>query len=292
MSMTQLATQNARRVVTQKSPGVVERFRQEITDQEQRVLPEVFQRESEVLEASVMRYGGIIASVPENEDEWEKLRGRMSEDSAIAPYLIAADGHPPSALTLARADVEYWKCLKRSGWKTVAQRNRDLAWRLGKMVVLPLVIVISTAILGNLVAASIQDRAFQKQKFFDAKFQRLREGQQRSVALVARLRSLKDLMAGWEKFGGGVSPRQMLGEYREEIEQIRALGMDDEGGGQVSSVAQQAQSQLDSYISCLEDKVGQQRNDLSASSCSEGFDLKLFDALTLSFVRETSALAG
>jgi hypothetical protein len=289
--MTQLATQNPGRVATQ-SQGLVERFRQEITGQEQKMLPEIFNREAGILEASVVRYEKIAAGMQGSEDQWEWLRKWMSEDSAIAPYLVAADNHPPTAVNLARADVEYWKCLKRSGWQTAAQRKRVLAWRLGKIVILPLVIVVATAFLGNLVAASIQDRAFQKQKFFDAKFQRLREGQQRSVALVARLRSLKDLMAGWESYGGGVSPTQMLGEYREEIEQVRALGVDDEGGGQVSAVAQQAQEHLNSYILCLENKVGQQQTEHSVPSCSEGFDLKIFETLTLSFVREISALAG
>ena len=272
-------------------PGVVERFEEEIASQKRKLLPEDFQREAEILEASVARYEKLCAGLPDVEAEWVKLRGRMSEDPVIAPYLYAADGHPQRAVHLAGADIEYWKCLKNSGWKTGAQHKSAMIWRLAKMAILPLVIVLLTALLGNLVASSIQDRAFQKQKFFEAKLQRLREGQQRSVTLVARLRSLKDLMAGWERFGGGISPRQMLGEYREEIEQIRALGLDDKGGGRVSSVAQGAQQELESYISCLEGKVGPERDNLSTSSCSEGFELKEFEALALSFVKEIGALA-
>ncbi|HKI03096.1 MAG TPA: hypothetical protein VKK31_14060 [Thermoanaerobaculia bacterium] len=288
--MNQLPAYNSSRNANQ-SLGIVERFQQKITRQEENILPEAFHREAEILEASVALYGTILDGVPSAETQRLKIRERMSQDSAIAPYLSAADGNPQHAVKMARADVEYWRCLKRAGWKTKEQRKRAMSWRLAKLVILPLVIVLATALLGNLVASSIQDRAFQKQKFFDAKFQRLKEGQQRSVALVARLRSVKDVMAGWERFGGGVSPRQMLGGYREEIEQIRALGLDSEGGGQVSSVALKAQQQLDSYISCLDGKVGQQRRDLSASSCSEGFDLKIFETLTLSFVKEIDALA-
>lgn len=289
--MNQVATRSAGRIATH-DPGVVERFKQEIVGQKRKLFPDAFHREFEILEASVARYEKLCAGLPDVEAQWEKLKERMSEDPAIAPYLYAADGHPQHAVNLAKADIEYWKCLKSSGWTTVAQRKSAIVWRLAKIAIVPLVIVLLTALLGNLVASSIQNRAFQRQKFFEAKFQRLREGQQRSVTLVARLRSLKGLMAGWERFGGGISPRQMLGEYREEIEQIRALGLDNEGGGQVSSVAQMAQQDLDSYISCLEGKVGSERNNASTSSCSEEFELTEFEALALSFVKEIGALAA
>jgi hypothetical protein len=283
MSMSQLSAYDAGRSAA-GSQGVVERFRPQITSQKKNMFPEVFQRESEILEASVARYEKICAE----EIQWAEIKESMSQDPAIAPYLYAADGHPRNAVRLARADVEYWKCLKHSGWKTKAQRKRSMVWRSAKMVLLPLFIVLVTALMSNIVASSIQDRAFQKQKFFDAKFQRLREGQQRSVALVARLRTLREQLAGWERFGGGISPRQMLVEYREEIEQIRALGLDSKGGGPVSSVAQTAQQQLDSYISCLDNKVGQQGS--PTSTCSDNFNFKPFEALTLSFVNEISVL--
>ncbi len=274
--------------------GVVERFRSEIAGQElekPRLLPAEFCRTSELLEASISRYRIISESMSENSIDQERLRRLMVEDPVVSPYLSAADGQCEKAFELAMADVNFWSCLRNSGWKTRAQQKATLARWLGRLLGAPLLLVCFTAIIGNYVATSLQDRAFREQRFFEAKFQRLKEGQQRSVMLLSRVIGAKESMTGWETWGGGIGPREVVDSLREELEQVRALAIGGEEKGSILSVTQRAKQDLENYLSCLQTKIDRPRSNSEKPMCSLKFELGNFEKLPLSFGEEIQALA-
>lgn len=264
--------------------GIVEFHSEQISMNPNKILPPKFQSSSELLAASVMRLEGLFRAENDPQTRSEVVSTYLSSDRILAPYAARAHGDPATAVALARADVEYWRSLRKSGWRTVEEkRQRTLSGSL-KYIVAPLLFALLTGLLGHMI--------FQRQRFFDAKLQRLESGQRRAVTALTGIRTTADLLAGWEVYGGGLSPRGQLQEYKEELGQIKALGGGSQGSEQIATAADSALEEVNAYLACLEETPELERNAATTPRCTNRFELENFEALVVSFDEAINSLEG
>jgi len=244
-----------------------------------------YDKKMSFIRASVSRcqnfLDGTITAGNSDDDKNSLLTSLMEQEPCLKEYLQkVGNSNSELAFKLAQADIAYYESLMSSDH--IPSIKNIFSTSIMKVTIMPLLLVFLTAILGTFIASSLQEESFKRQKVFEVKLESLKEGRQRSAKLLSNLRYLKPILASWEIYGGGITPRSYLGEYGKEIEQIKALGvrLGDEKNT-ISMKTTEIRHSIGKYLECLE-KLNRIRTQ-KEPKCSKKFELRQIEELVSLF---------
>ena len=259
-------------------------------------------RVSEIIKCLGYPQPGVASQADEKRDEANKivnsseyqkqLFGLMMRETVLQSYLKShADPVEDftgslSAWAAASGDVAYMQTFRHYGWESQATRGAEIT----KLVLVPVLLIVLTAFLGNLIATALQRTAFMHQKTFDLRLDGLRRGQDRAAEVYSSINDIYSTFANAEE-------NQIKGLYtnrlrvqRQKLESINAAARLYDRDGTVGAAVKNAANLLDGYIICLDKKRNQeqeqQQQQSPHKSCSSQYDLlpafdKVLDAHTI-----------
>ncbi len=206
------------------------------------------------------RYGGM------NDFLWR--------EEALRPYLERFPDEAHLALAMAKGDVAHYRSLRAATWNVLSLQP------ILKLLALPALLILLTALLGQYIGTSLQDRAFQRQRVFELKRDRLIQGQERAVDLYNDLVRLQSSLSVREKEQTiNTSDLADVRNFSGRIEKLRALGEGLVDNKSSNKVLGDAAQELSTYAACL--KRG--RPDQTKPTCSHAFDLGKFNSVIYQF---------
>ena len=227
----------------------------------------------EQVEAAVQRCDTIAKElgVPPYSETMEKL---VQREEALKPYLDSCYGSAVVALAIAKGDIVHYRTLRAAEWGLLSVRP------LVKSFIVPVVLIFFTALLGQWIGNSLQDRSFRHQRIFDLKRDRLVQGQQRAVDLYNDLEKMRNALA-LRELNGVVLATDLsdIETYTGRLESLRANSEGLVDKEKITSALVEAGGALKSYDACLRTKVGQQ----GEPTCARAFDLGKFRNIIYEF---------
>lgn len=198
----------------------------------------------------------------------------LYREEALGPYLAQYPDEPFLALAIAKGDISHYRALRVAKWSVFSLRP------LVKTFLLPVVLILLTALLGQSIGNSLQDRSFRRQRVFDLKRDRLVQGQQRAVDLYNDLERLQSSLSIRE--GDGMILAADLSDiraYSGRLEGLRAISEGLVDKQNIDPVLIGAGDELKNYADCLFDKGSQS----GEATCSRAFNLTKFKQIIYSF---------
>ncbi len=200
----------------------------------------------------------------------------MKRERALDKYLKQANYHPLMAFACAKGDIAHLEQLRAHGW--VQSSPRSVRNRL----VIPTLLVILTAVLGNWVGTTLQANSLEKTRTFEVNLERLREGQRIASALLVSLRDIHtSIQRDEERNELYWRPHVTLRPLANELELIRSVAAGLDSRGAIGDALVRSNSQLESYIGCLENRT---EGEMCSADFQLGSFLDLQDELSLALI--------
>jgi hypothetical protein len=204
----------------------------------------------ELVAAAIKRCDEILARLnPSEDDKPAVLHSLLEREDDLRSYLEASHHDPVVAFACAKGDAVYLEHLRSSGWLA---SPRELA---GKLII-PILLLLLTATLGNWVGNRLQENSFRRNRSFEVKLERLREGQKVAAEIYSSLRPIHFRIQRDEEAGELTwRPQTSLQRHRTDLEKARMMAAGLNNSNDISNALQRAAQELNDYISCLEGRV-------------------------------------
>jgi hypothetical protein len=170
------------------------------------------------------------------------------------------------ALAAAEAELSYERVIDTHR-TSVSERH----YKVISSILVPLVVVVFTAIAGNWLASSFQARDFRTNSIHQYRLETLKRGRDESIKLLSDAQQLKDQTTVFEIYGGGYSWYGPLKSLSDNLERVRTLGHGIVNQTENDSVYHLARQQLATLRTCLEARTADAGN-----KCSKAFDESVF----------------
>lgn len=208
----------------------------------------------------------------------ELLLKEIEKDPVLKKYLEEANNDPFLALAYAKGEVAFQTRIRSSEVATFSERSF-----LGKAM-LPLVLIIVTALAGNLVGTILQKQAFERNKQFEVKLERLREAEKTASNLIVSLGEITPKIERDEETKTlNWNPKGTLERYRRDLERIRSMAQGLDGNHNIEVKLEIANDELNRYIECLGGTAIAE-----STACSRNFKLlpfrELQDSISLALI--------
>jgi hypothetical protein len=209
-------------------------------------------------------------------EEYQRLLLQlMQREPSLRRYLDAHSDPEESsanrAWAAASGDAIFIKTLREQGWKPASDRFSDLM----KVALLPILLIILTALMGNWIATTLQRAALKHQKTFDVRLAGLQKGQERAAELYSEINDLYSTLSDAEDAGFRDLRTAKLRAQRQKMNSINASARLYDTNQDVGRSFRDAASLLDGFIQCLDEK--RRLEELVApgtpEACSPKFDL-------------------
>lgn len=197
------------------------------------------------------------------------LHKLMEGETALTRYLDASNHDPELAFAYAKGEAVYLDQLRTSDILFPSVKAF-----FGKAM-LPILLVILTAILGNWVGTTLQKAAFERNRKFEVNLERLREGQNISGNLVTSIRQIHSrIQRDEQRKELNWRPHLVLQQYRNDLEKIRNVAAGLDKNSNIGKTVLAADKALTDYIECLEN--GSVVTGTSTKLCSDEFKITPF----------------
>jgi hypothetical protein len=214
----------------------------------------------------------------------ELLLKEIERDFVLGKYLEEANNDPILALAYAKGHVAFQTRIRSSEVATFSERSF-----LGKAS-LPLVLIIVTALAGNLVGTILQKQAFERNKQFEVKLERLREAEKTTSNLIVSLGEITPKIERDEETKTlNWNPKGTLQRYRHDLEKVRNMAQGLDGNHDIEEKLESANDELNRYIECLgENAADESTIGTKNLTCSRNFKLgpfrELQDSISLALI--------
>jgi len=209
----------------------------------------------------------------------ELLARLVREEQALKRYLDSAED-PVRAFANAKGDVAYLNRLRSSDYWSFMPKSS-----FGK-VLLPIVIVLLTALSANVVGIILQSLSLRNNRTFEVNLERLRESQRLAGNLYLAATDFQQRAASDEAKGAlGLRAGVTLSEFRKQLQQIRNIVAGKSSQG-IDEALVSANEQVNRTDECFKEQARNVRG--SAGSCAGTFSTEPFsrlqDAISLALV--------
>lgn len=145
---------------------------------------------------------------------------------------------------------------------------------------------IFTGLLAFLINTSINnyhENSFNRNKQYEYNLNKVKYLQDKSTFVYNSLKTQRPILATWEKFSGKISPKMMLKEPRNDIEDIiiKSMALPNKSGEKLSQVANGVALALSDYEKCLSKKFIKGQNTKKSPFCTSRFDLSIVKKMAI-----------
>lgn len=244
------------------------------------------------LQASIERCNFILNTIrPDSNEARPIIEQLLRSDPNLCRYLQVHEGDPSRALVAARADAVFLATLEGRNMEGGGNHQKKLLGPLLlERLLIPIALVLCTAVAGNYVADSLQRSAFERQKNFEARLEDAREARTRSAKLVSDVDDALPFIKARERYGGKYDYREKLRSFSGELAFLAAISEGFESRPEFSKSVSLARASVNKYLSCMEDTYKSMSMADESAPCSEDFDRGSIEAVRRSASRLASAV--
>ena len=202
----------------------------------------------------------------------DKLLAYFGRAPILQPYLKRTEGSIQEALAHAAIDADTFLVLQQKDWW--GQNGKSIAARM----LMPVLLILLTAVVGNNVGTLLQEKSFQRTKRFELLTKRLTEGEKLAVELFLRVRDSHYWIVTRERDDLLIrSDAQPLRNHQKDLRRLErfAVGVDAEGS--ILDALNVANNEINKYIKCVEDPPS------DGTACHTGFSPKSFERARAAF---------